>query len=86
MRMQTTQVKVTLPVQLQSYLRIKSDRYGLTMSSYVKNLIINDVKDVSYPVYRASKQVEKDYKEARKAEKQDKLVKVSDLDDFLSNL
>ena len=52
MQAQTIQLRVTLPTELQAYLQTKASRFGLNMSAYVKNLIINDVKDVTYPVYQ----------------------------------
>ncbi len=84
--MQTTQLRVTLPVELQAYLQAKASKFGLNMSAYVKNLIITDVKNVDYPVYAASTKVEDSYREAKKAEKNDKLINVDNLGDFLASL
>ncbi len=84
--MPTTQLKVTLPVQLQDFLRIKADKYGMTMSSYVRNLIVNDVKKSELPVKMASKAVLKAYQQAKKAEEKDELIKADDLDDFFEQL
>jgi hypothetical protein len=83
MQAQTVQLRVTLPAQLQAFLQTKASRFGLNMSAYVKNLIINDVKNVDYPVYQASQATEKAYKEAKKAEKDNTLIKVGDLKKFL---
>ena len=66
---QAMQLKVTLPALLYNYLNSKADRYGLTMSSYVKNLILNDVKQVDYPTYEASEATEVSYKKALKNKK-----------------
>lgn len=82
----TVQLRVTLPVELQSYLQAKASKFGLNMSAYVKNLIINDVKDVPFPVFKASDEVEQAYKEAKTAEKNNKLVQVDNLDTFFDNL
>jgi hypothetical protein len=49
MNTQTTQLRVTLPIQLQGYLRAKADKFGLSLSTYVRNLIIQDVKDMAFP-------------------------------------
>jgi hypothetical protein len=62
MQTRTTQIRITLPIKLQGYLQTKADKFGLGLSAYVKNLIIDDVKDVEYPIYEASEQVEKSYK------------------------
>jgi hypothetical protein len=84
MQTQTTQIRVTLPVQLQGYLQTKADKFGLGLSAYIKNLIINDVKDVEYPIFEASEQVEKSYKKS--LQERDQAVEVGDVDDFLNNL
>lgn len=84
MQTQTTQIRITLPVQLQGYLQTKASKFGLGLSAYVKNLIINDVKDVDYPIFKASKSTEKSYKKA--IEERGQAIKVDDVDDFLNNL
>ena len=50
MQTQTTQIRVTLPSQMQGYLKTKADVFGLSLSAYVRNLIHNDVRDIVYPV------------------------------------
>jgi len=84
MQTQTAQLRVTLPVQLQGYLQTKAGKYGLSLSAYVRNLIINDVQDVDYPVFEASNQVEKSYKKAMK--EKPRAVAVDDVDQFFDNL
>ncbi|OGM32711.1 hypothetical protein A2803_01500 [Candidatus Woesebacteria bacterium RIFCSPHIGHO2_01_FULL_44_21] len=59
MSIQTTQVKITLPDELYLLLKSKAQKYGLPLASYVKNLVLNDVKDVDIPVFKMSKQREK---------------------------
>lgn len=39
------QLKITLPPELHEHLQASAKKYGLTMTSYVKNLIIQDVKE-----------------------------------------
>lgn len=84
MQTQTTQIRVTLPIELQGYLQTKASRFGLGLPAYVKNLIINDVKDVDFPVYAASKKTEDSYKNA--LQERDQAIDVGDVDEFLSNL
>jgi len=84
MQTQTTQIRVTLPVQLQGYLQTKASKFGLGLSAYVKNLIINDVKDVEHPIFEASKRTEEAYKIA--LQERDKAAEVDDVDEFLNNL
>lgn len=81
MKTQTTQLRVTLPVQLQGYLQVKSNKFGLSLSAYVRNLIIDDVKDVGYPVFEASKSTELAYKKAK--DDKDNAV---ELDEFLKSI
>lgn len=59
-----TQVKISLPGPLYDYASSKAGKFGITLSSYIKNLILNDVKDMDYPVYQASKKTEESYKKA----------------------
>ena len=73
MSTQTVQLRVTLPAELQAFLLAKANRFGLNMSAYVKNLIINDVKDSEYPVKQASAKTEKAYTNAL-AERNDAVV------------
>ena len=84
MTSQTIQLRVTLPVELQSYLKVRASRFGLNMSSYIKNLIINDVKDMDYPIMKASEKTEKSYEKAVAERKQ--AAEVEDLEEFFENL
>lgn len=84
MSAQTIQLRVTLPVELQHYLKAKASRFGLNMSSYIKNLIINDVKNMDYPVMRASDRTEHAYEEAIKNRRQ--ATKIHDLQEFFEKL
>ncbi len=86
MQAQTTQIRVTLPIQLQSYLQSKAGRFGLSLSTYVKNLIIDDVKRVENLPYKLSEQSLIDYKAAKQAETEGELVDASDIDKFLDDL
>ena len=73
-----------MPIELKDFLASKSNRYGLTLSAYVKHLILKDVADLAYPTFKASKQVEESYSEAMR--NKDKAVVVDDLDGFFDNL
>ncbi len=68
MQTPTAQIRVTLPIQLQGYLRAKASKFGLNLSSYVRHLIINDVKDMDYPVYEVTDKVKKDFEVAKQEE------------------
>jgi len=84
MQAQSTQIRVTLPVQLQGLLQAKTSKFGLSLSAYIKNLIINDVQDVEIPVFQASKRVEKSYKKA--LQERDAAIPVPDVNVFFDNL
>lgn len=84
MQSQTTQIRVTLPVELQGYLQAKAGKFGLSMAAYVKNLIIDDVKDVDHPVMKASKKTEDSYKKAMQERSQ--AIEVNDVDDYFDSL
>ena len=86
MQAQTTQIRVTLPVQLQGYLQTKADKYGLSLSAYIRNLVINDVQDVDYPVFKMSDQSTHDLKEAIEAEKAGELIQTNDVNQLLQDL
>lgn len=82
--MSTIQLKVTLSKQLHSLLQKKAQTIGLTMSSYVKNLIVDDIKDLAFSEQDASKQIEESYRNAIKNKKHS--IKVTNLQETLDNL
>ena len=47
---QATQVKVTLPDELYLHLKSKAEKFGLNLASYIRHLVINDVKDIDIPI------------------------------------
>lgn len=84
MPIKQSQIKINLSNELKAYLESKADRFGVTMSSYVKHLILQDASYVDYPVYTASKTTESAYRKARGDS--DKLVQVDDVKRFLQEL
>lgn len=82
----TNQVKITLPEQLYFYLKSKADKYGLTLSSYIKNLIIDDVKEMDIPTFKMSKKTEKVGLDAVKEHKAGKSIRIDSVSDFLEKL
>lgn len=59
-----TQVKISLPGSCYDYASRKAGQLGIILSSYIKKLILNDVKNMDYPVYQASKMAEESYQKA----------------------
>ncbi len=86
MSIQTTQVKITLPDELYLHLKSKAQKYGLPLASYVKNLVINDVKDVDIPVFKMSAKREKVTLRALADYKKGKTRAIKDIDSYLDSL
>lgn len=54
----SVQLKVTLPLQLYDYLQAGARKFGLTLSSYIRHLILNDVKKMDLPTFPMSPKIE----------------------------
>lgn len=83
---QSSQIKVTLPGQLYGFAKSKADKFGLTLSSYVKNLIIDDVKDVAVPTFKMSSKREKIALKALKEYKEGKVNEIENVEEYLNTL
>ena len=84
--MSSTQLKVTLPVQLHDYVQAKTQRFGLTKSAYLKYLILEDVKDMETPEFIMSQSTEETALKALKEFRSGKTKTVRSLDDFVDSL
>lgn len=82
----SVQVKVTLPAQLQQFVQRKADIYGLTLSTYIKHLVIDDVRDASIQVFPMGEKTERVALQALKDHKQGKTHEIEDVDEFLNSL
>lgn len=58
------QLKINLTTQLQELLALKAGKFGVPLTQYVKHVLMNDVQDLEYPVFKASEETEKAAKEA----------------------
>jgi hypothetical protein len=58
--MNNPQLKINLSEELQALLQAKAGRFGIPLTQYVKHILIKDVEDQGYPVFRASKSTEKE--------------------------
>lgn len=83
---QSSQIKVTLPEQLYDFVRSKADKFGLTISSYVRHLIIDDVKDLDIPTFKMSAKREKVVLKAVKDHKKGKTREIGNLEEYLKEL
>lgn len=81
---QQTQIKLNLPVDLKEFAESKARKYGMPITAYIKQLIIKDVKDSDYPVFKASERTVKRAKEALKNKR--KSILVEDIDEYFKNL
>jgi len=78
----STQIKVTIPEELYFFLKSKADRLGLNTSSYLKHLIIDDVKDLDIPTFKMSEKTEKKGIKALEDYKAGKTKEIKDIDAF----
>lgn len=53
------QLKINLTPELQGLLKTKASKFGIPLTQYVKHVLMKDVEDEEYPVYRASEETEK---------------------------
>ncbi len=80
----SVQIKITLPSQLQAFAQSKADRYGLTLSTYIRHLVLDDVKDMDMPVFQMSKKTESVVEQALQDYAQGKTHPIEDIDTFLN--
>ena len=86
MGVQVTQVKVTLPDQLYGYVQAQAGRFGLTVSSYIRHLVLDDVREVELPTYQMSPTTEKVALGALREHRQGKTKKIDNVDEFFGSL
>ena len=53
------QLKINLSTQLQELLASKAGKFGVPLTQYVKHVLMKDVQDLPYPVFKASEETEK---------------------------
>lgn len=81
MNTQQIQLKISLSDQLNDLLQSKASKFGVPLTQYVKHVLIKDVEDQDYPVYRASEETEQAAQKAL-----DELDKAIDSDIFFKKL
>ncbi len=80
------QIKVTLPTPLFSYLREHAERLGLTLSGYIKNLIIDEVKSQPFPSFKMSRNTEKVAQEALTDYRLGRTKKLNNIEELMLDL
>ena len=58
------QLKINLTEELRELLQLKASKFGVPLTHYVKHVLMNDVEDEEYPVFRASATTEEAAKQA----------------------
>ena len=53
------QLKINLTPELQELLQSKASKFGVPLTQYVKHVLMKDVENEDYPIYRASEATEK---------------------------
>ena len=86
MNTQQAQIKINIPLTMKEYLESKANKFGMPVAGYIKNLILNDIKDMDYPTYQASKSTEEARKKALQEYDAGKTIKVNDVDKFFDEL
>ena len=83
---QTTQVKITLPDELYMHLKSKAEKFDLNLASYIRHLVINDVKDIDIPVFKMSEKREKIALKALEDYKSGKTKAIDNVNNYLAGL
>jgi len=81
---QQVQVKVNLPLALKDFLESKAQKFDMPIAGYLKHLILKDVSDMEYPVFRISDSSESKARKAIKDKK--KSIKVTDISEYFKKL
>ncbi len=81
-----TQIKITLPQNLYLHLKSKAEKFDLGLATYIRHLVINDVKDVNIPVFKMSKNREKIALKALQDHKDGKTKEIKDIDQYFDSL
>ena len=75
------QLKINLTPQLQDLLESKASKFGVPLTQYVKHVLMKDVENQDYPVFKASAETEQAAKQAL-----DELNQAVDAKDFFKQL
>lgn len=79
----SVQLKVTLPLRPYDYVQARAKKFGLTLSSYIKYLILTDVKNMELPTFPMSPKTEAIALKALKDYRAGKLKRLKSIDDLL---
>lgn len=83
---QATQVKITLPNELYLYVKSKAEKFDLNLASYIRHLVINDVRDMNIPVFKMSEKTERNGLQALQEFKKGKTTKIDNIDKYFDSI
>ncbi|MBI2465450.1 hypothetical protein HYV64_04895 [Candidatus Shapirobacteria bacterium] len=78
-----TQIKISLPVALKNEVKKRADKWGMTLASYIKYLMVNKVEE-EYPTFEASDRVKK--RVADSLSGKSKSIKIDNIDEYFAKL
>ncbi len=86
--MNTTQVRITIPNKLKNLATQHASQYGLTLSGFIKNIIIQEVKSNPLPTKNPSTSTLKTIKEGNQefTSGKTKFLPIDNLDEFINTL
>ncbi len=82
--MSSTQLKVTLSPNLMDLIYAKAQELGLSLSAYVRHLVIEDVRHQSIPEFPMSQKTEQTALQALEDYRRGKLKKVDTIDELFA--
>ena len=81
-----SQIKVTLPNELYLHLKSKAEKIGLSAASYIRYLVIDDVKDIDISTFRMNDDNEKIALKAIEDYKKGKTKKINNINTYFDSL
>ena len=72
-----SQIKITIPSNTKNLLKERASQMGVAVSTYVKLLVFSDIKDITYPTFFPTKEIESEVEDTIKLHDQGKLKNFS---------
>ena len=83
METQMTQIKINLPVALKKKIKAKADKWGLSLATYIKYMIVNKVEE-EYPTFEASDRVKKTIRDIESGK--EKTIPIDNLKEYFAKI
>lgn len=78
-----TQIKINLPVTLKKKIKAKADKWGLSLATYIKYMIVNKVEE-EYPTFEVSDRVIKVIKDIESGK--EKAIPIDNLKEYFAKI